>query len=188
VIRLRKSATLSIALCALSAIAFSIGVAFGAASSYTSVASGSRTVEIQANSATLFNQTLSVASGNNTVLATNSGPTIFTDHKTTPSSGNIQIRVINASTSLGMADIYVVTPGVDISTVNPTFSGLAYQSASSYATVAAGSYQIEFAQAGSKNVLINNNAISFSAGQIRTVVALDNPSGGFTTAVLSDLN
>jgi len=163
------------------------GVAFGAASSYASVGSGSHTLEIQANGATLFNP-VSVASGNNTVLATNSGPTIFTDNKTTPSSGNIQVRVINASTSLGTADVYVVAPGIDISTVNPTFSALAYQSASSYATVAAGSYQIEFAQAGSKNVLINSNAISFSAGQIRTVVALDNPSGGFTTAVLSDLN
>jgi len=164
------------------------GVAFGAASSYASVGSGSHTLEIQANGATLFNQTVNVASGNNTVLATNSGPTIFTDNKTTPTSGNIQIRVINASTSLGTADVYVVAPGIDISTVNPTFSALAYQSASSYATVAAGSYQIEFAQAGSKNVLINSNAISFTAGQIRTVVALDNPSGGFTTAVLSDLN
>jgi hypothetical protein len=164
------------------------GVAFGAASSYASVGSGSHTLEIQANSATLFNQTISVASGNNTVLATNSGPTIFTDNKTTPSSGNIQIRAINASTSVGTADVYVIAPGIDISTVNPTFSALAYQSASGYATVAAGSYQIEFAQAGSKNVLINSNAISFTAGQIRTVVALDNPSGGFTTAVLSDLN
>ena len=219
-IRLRKSATLTIALCALSAIAFTIGcgssstqvrlvnamdgqtsinmvvdnstlatgVAFGAASSYSSVGSGSHTLEIQANSATLFNQTVNIASGNNTVLATNSGPTIFTDNKTTPSSGNIQIRVINASTSLGTADVYVVAPGIDISTVNPTFSSLAYQSASSYATVSAGSYQIEFAQAGSKNVLINSNAISFSSGQIRTVLALDNPSGGFTIAVLSDLN
>jgi hypothetical protein len=164
------------------------GVAFGAASSYASTSSGSHTIQIQANSATLFNQTLSLSSGNNTVLATNSGPTVFTDNKTTPSSGNIQIRVINASTSLGTADVYVVAPGIDISTVNPTFSALAYQSASSYATVAAGSYQVEFAQAGSKNVLINSNAISFSAGQIRTAVALDSPSGGFTTAVLSDLN
>lgn len=164
------------------------GVAFGAASSYASVGSGSHTVEIQANSATLFNQTLSVPSGNNTVLATNSGPTIFTDNKTTPSSGDIQIRAINASTSLGTTDVYVVAPGVDISTVNPTFSALAYQSASSYATVAAGSYQVEFTQAGSKNILINSNAVSFSAGQIRTIVALDNPTGGFTTAVLSDLN
>jgi len=220
VIRLWKQAPLSIALSALSAIAFTTGcgssstkvrlvnamdgqtsinmvvdnstlatgVAFGAASGYASVGSGSHTLEIQANGATLFNQTVSVASGNNTVLATNSGPTIFTDNKTTPSSGNIQIRAINASTSLGTADVYVVAPGIDISTVNPTFSALAYQSVSSYATVAAGSYQIEFAQAGSKNVLINSNAISFSAGQIRTVVALDNPSGGFTTAVLSDLN
>jgi hypothetical protein len=164
------------------------GVAFGAASSYAFVGSGSHTLEIQANSATLFNQTDSFSSGNNTVLATNSGPTIFTDNKTMPSSGNIQIRGINASTSLGTADVYVVAPGIDISTVNPTFSALAYQSASSYTTVAGGSYQIEFAQAGSKNVLINSNAISFSAGQIRTILALDNPSGGFTTAVLSDLN
>ncbi|MGH9516821.1 MAG: DUF4397 domain-containing protein [Terriglobales bacterium] len=213
----RKPALPSIALSALSAIAFTTGcgssstqvrllnamdgqtsinlvvgnstlatgVAFGAASSYTSVGSGSQTIEIQANSATLFNQTVSIASGHNTVLATNSGPTVFTDNKTTPSSGNIQIRAINASTSLGTADVYVIAPGIDISTVNPTFSALAYQSASSYATVAAGSYQIEFAQAGSKNELINSNAVSFSAGQIRTVVALDNPSGGFTTAVLS---
>jgi uncharacterized protein DUF4397 len=168
--------------------ALATGVAFGAASSYASTGSGSHTIEIQANSATLFNQTVSFSSGNNTVLATNSGPTIFADNKTTPSSGNIQIRVINASASLGTADVYVVAPGVDISTVNPTFSALAYQSASSYSTLAAGSYQVEFAQAGSKNVLINTSAMSFSSGQIRTLVALDNPSGGFTTAVLSDLN
>jgi hypothetical protein len=115
-------------------------------------------------------------------------PTIFADNKTTPSSGNIQIRAINASTSLGTADVYAIAPGVDISTVNPTFSALAYQSASSYATLAAGSYQLEFTQAGSKNVLTNSNAISFAAGQIRTIIALDNPSGGFTTAILSDLN
>ena len=164
------------------------GVAFGATSSYASVGSGSHTVQIQANGATLFNQTLSLNSGNSTVLATNSGPTVFADSKTTPSSGNIQIRAINASTALGTTDVYVIAPGTDISTVNPTFSALAYQSASTYATVAAGSYQVEFAQAGSKNILINSNAISFSAGQIRTIVALDNPSGGFTVAVLSDLN
>ncbi|HEX3739154.1 MAG TPA: DUF4397 domain-containing protein [Terriglobales bacterium] len=219
-IRLRKAAPLSIALCALSAIAFTTGcgssstqarllnamdgqttidmlvdnnslasgVAFGAASSYASVGSGSHTVEIQANGATLFSQTASVNSGNNTVLAANSGITIFTDNKSTPSSGNIQIRTINASTSLGTTDVYVIAPGTDISTVNPTFSALAYQGASGYATLPAGSYQVEFAQAGSKNVLINSNAVSFSASQIRTIVALDNPSGGYTTAVLSDLN
>ena len=113
------------------------GVAFGAASSYASVGSGSHTLQIQANSATLFNQTVSISSGNNTVLATNSGPTVFADNKTTPSSGNIQIRVINASTSLGTTDVYVVASGADISTVNPTFAGLAFQSASGYATLAA---------------------------------------------------
>ena len=219
-IRLRKPASLSISLFALSTILFATGcgssstkvrllnamdgqtsinmlvgsstvatgVAFGAASSYASVGSGSHTIQIQANAATLFNQTLSLNSGNDTVLATNSGPTVFADNRTTPSSGNIQIRAINASTALGTTDVYVVAPGSDISTVNPNFSSLAYQSASGYATLAAGSYQVEFAPASSKIFLINSNALSFSAGQIRTVVALDNPSGGYTIAVLSDLN
>lgn len=165
------------------------GVGFGTASAYSSVGSGSQSVQIQASNTTLLNQTLSLSGGNNnTVLATDAGLTVFTDNKSTPASGDIQIRVINASNSLGTTDVYVITPGTDISTMNATVSSLTYQSASNYQTVSAGSYQVEFTQTGSKNVILTTTASSFSAGQIRTVVALDSPSGGFTTAVLSDLN
>ncbi len=165
------------------------GVAFGTASSYGSVSSGSHTLEIQAANAPLFNQSITLSGdSNNTVLATDAGPTVLSDNKSTPSSGDIQIRAVNASTALGNTDVYIVAPGTDISTVNATISALAFRTASGYQTVAAGSYVVEFTQTGSKVVVFSTSALSFSAGQIRTVVALDNPSGGFSTAVLSDLN
>ncbi|HEY7351836.1 MAG TPA: DUF4397 domain-containing protein [Terriglobales bacterium] len=165
------------------------GVTFGAASAYTSTSSGSPTLEVQASGgSTLLNQSITLKSGsNNTILATDAGATVLADNKTMPSSGNIQIRVVNASNALGTADVYVITPGSDISAMNPTVAGLAFRSASSYQTVAAGSYEVVFTQSGSKNAIISSNALSFGAGQIRTVASLDG-NGIFSIAVLSDLN
>lgn len=163
------------------------GTGYGAASGYSPVSSGSQQVQIQAGGVTLFNTSLTLNSGNNTVLATDSGTTVFSDNKSTPSSGNIQIRVINAANAMGTVDVYIVSPGTDISTVNATATNIGFQAASTYQTLAAGSYQVEFTQAGTKNVILNSNALSFSAGQIRTVVSLDG-TGVFSTAVLSDLN
>ncbi len=169
--------------------ALASGVAFGTASSYASTTSGSHTLEIQAAGATLFNQSITLNGGsNNTVLATNAGPTVLADNKSAPSSGDIQIRVVNASTAMGNTDVYIVTPGTDISTVSPFISALAFRAASDYQTLAAGSYVVEFTLTGSKSVVLSTSALSFSAGQIRTAVALDGATGGFTTAVLSDLN
>jgi hypothetical protein len=164
------------------------GVAYGTASGYASAASGSQQVQIQiGGNQTLLNQTLNISGGNNnTILATGSGLTVFTDNKSTPPSGDVQIRAINASNSIQpSADVYIVPAGTDLSTVNPTAT-LTFQAASQYVSVAAGSYQIEFAQTGSKLPIINSGALSLSAGQIRTVVSLD--GNGFATAVLSDLD
>jgi Domain of unknown function (DUF4397) len=162
------------------------GIGYGAASGYASASSGSQAVQVKQGSNTLLNLTLTLSGGNNnTILATLSGATVFTDNKSTPSSGDIEIRAINASSTLGTADVYIVAPNTDISTVNPTAT-LTFQTASSYKTLAAGTYQIEFTQSGSKIPIINSGSLSFSAGQIRTVVSLD--GNGFSTSVLSDLN
>jgi len=164
------------------------GVGFGSASAYASSSAGSHSLELQSAGTTLLNLSVSLNGGNNnTILATNSGATVFQDNKSAPSSGNFEIRVINAAQSLGTVDVYVVAPGTDISTVNPSATALAFQSASGYLTLAAGSFVVEFAQAGSKNVILATNPSSFSSGQVRTVVSLDG-NGVFTTAVLSDLN
>jgi hypothetical protein len=162
------------------------GVGYGTASGYASASSGSQQVQIQTGGVTLLNVSATINGGNNTILATDSGLTVFTDNKSTPSSGNIQIRAINASTSLQSVDVYIVPAGTDISTVSPDAT-LNFQAASQYLTKPAGSYQIEFTPSGSKLVSINSGALSFSAGQIRTVVSLDG-NGVDSTAILSDLN
>ena len=167
------------------------GVIYGAGSGYASVSSGSPNLQIENTGTTnvLVNQTISLPSkSDNTILTTGSGTVVLSDDNTAPSSGNIKIRVINASPTLGTADVYVVPSGTGITPGSPTFAGLAYQAASGYQSLAAGSYEVIFTQQGQASAVIDSNPLSFSGGQIRSVVGLDGQSGGFTTAVLSDLN
>jgi Domain of unknown function (DUF4397) len=171
------------------------GVAYGTASSYASVSSGSPNLQIEASGTTnaLVNQTITVNSGSdNTVLATNSSSSVsavvLTDNNAAPASGQIEIRVVNASATLGTADIYILAPGTSISGVNPTVSSLAFGSATGYQPLTAGSYEVFFAPAGQKFVSIDSGSQSFTTGQIRTIVGLDGQNGGFTSAVIADLN
>lgn len=164
---------------------------YGSATGYVSVTSGSRHLQIETSGTTniLFDETITITSGtDSTILVTNSGTTELSDNNATPVSGDVSIRAINASPTIGTADVYIVAPNTDISTVDPTASGVGFSSTASYDTVAAGSYQVIFTQAGSKSPVISSSPLSFSAGQVRSVVGLDGQNGGFTTAVLSDLN
>ena len=165
------------------------GVTYGSASAYTSVSSGSPNLEIEDTGTTnvLVNQTINLSSkSTSTILDTSSGIAVFADNNTAPTSGNIEIRVINASPTLGNADVYIVPSGTGISG-SPTFASLGYGSASGYQSLAAGSYQVIFTFAGNPSPVISSNPQTFSAGQIRSIVGLDG-QGGFTTAVLADLN
>jgi len=166
------------------------GIAYGTASGYVKAGRGSHNliVENTGSSSPLINQTGSFSSGDTTVVATNSSAMVLTDDNSAPSAGNIKIRVINASPSLGSADVYIVASGNSIAGLSPTFSNLGYQSTSGYQTLAAGSYQVIFTPVGQQFAELTSNAQSFSATQIRTLATLDNQGGGFTTSVLSDLN
>lgn len=167
------------------------GVTYGGASGYTATSSNSTSLQIEAtgNSNALLNQGVNLQSGAySTVLATNTSAIVLSDDHSAPASGAIEIRVVNASPTLGAADVYIVTPGTDISTVSPAVSSLTYQSSSGYIPMNVGSYEVIFTQAGQKFAFIDSNSLSFSAGQIRTVVGLNGQNGGFTTSVLSDLN
>ena len=166
-------------------------VTYGSASGYTSVSSGSRHLQVEASGTTnvFTDQTITLSSGSSSsVLATNAGSIVLTDNNATPSSGNISLRVINASSSLGTTDIYVVAPGTNLAGVSPTFSGITFPAATAYTTVAAGSYQIIFTLPGQKVGVITSSSLSFSSGQVRTIVGLAGQTGGFTISVLSDLN
>ena len=169
-------------------------IAYGSASSYASVNAGSRHLQLEptgSNSA-FSDVTITLKGSTDTSIVAASGPSsgefTLTDNNTAPSSGNISLRVINASPFLGTCDVYIVTAGTSINAQTPTFTSVANASASGYSTVAAGTYQVFFTLPGSKTIVVSTASLSFTSGQIRTIMALDGPSGGVTTSVLSDLN
>lgn len=169
-------------------------VNYGTASSYFSVGSGSHNLQIEPSGITtpIINSTITLSSGNNTIIAANFTASVTTitlaDNKTAPATGDIQLRVVNAAPSLGPGDVYIVAPGTNLTTVSPTIPSLALQSASTYQQIAAGSYEVFFTLPGQKFAYIDSGALTLTAGQNRTLVGLNSQTGGFTTAVLADLN
>ena len=166
-------------------------IAYGSGSAYVSANSGSRHLQVETTGTTsiVADLTTSLGSGSySTALSTSSGTSVVTDDHTAPSSGNVKIRAINASSILGTADIYIITAGGDISSMNPTYASVPFPSATAYSTLAAGSYQVIFTLPGQKFAVISSSGQSFASGQIRTVVGMDGQGGGYTTSVLADLN
>jgi len=169
-------------------------VTYATASAYQGVSSGSRHLQVEPTGSTtpVIDETISLNSGTYTLLATgfinDVVPVLLTDDNSAPSSGDVKVRIVNAAPGLGSADVYFVAPGTDLSTTSPTIASLAVNSASAYQSVAAGNYEVFFTLPGQKFVYIDSGSLNLSASQIRTVMGLNSPTGGFTSAVLSDAN
>ena len=165
-------------------------IAYGTSDGYHSIASGSRHIQIEPSgtSSPLIDQNISFSSGSSTtIIAANFSSSIttlvLTDDNSAPPSGDIKLRIVNAAPSIGPADVYIVSPGTDVSGTSPTLTNLAFGSASSYQTLSATNYEIMFTPTGQKFILIDSGSESFSSGQVRTFVGLN---GQFT--LLQDLN
>jgi hypothetical protein len=171
------------------------GIAYGNNSDYLSVDSGSRHLQVEATGTTtiLLDQNLSLNSGTETTyLATNVAASIssvvLSDNTTAPASGNVNVRVMNAAPALGPVDVYIVAPGTDLIASTPIIRSMAFDAATDYQLLSAGSYEVVFTVPNSTFALVDTGALNFSSGQNRTVLALDGASGGFTATLLSDLN
>lgn len=168
------------------------GIGYGAASSYVSVSSGSRHIQAEVSGSTNMVLDLTQSLGSNsysTALAAPTGSIVLTDNHSTPSSGNFSIRVVNASANLSMADVYVLGSGATVFTTNPTYSGLTIQSTPTYMALPAGTYQIVFTIHNSQTQVTSTSSLTFTSGQVRTVLLLDGFGvGGETTSVIADLN
>jgi hypothetical protein len=169
-------------------------VTYATASAYQGVSSGSRHLQVEPTGSTtpIIDETISLNSGNYSLLATgfvnDVVPVLLTDDNSAPSSGDVKVRIVNVAPGLGSADVYLVAPGTDLSTTSPTIASLAVNSASAYQSVAAGNYEVFFTLPGQKFVYIDSGSLNLSASQIRTIMGLNSPTGGFTSAVLSDAN
>lgn len=170
-------------------------LAYTNSTAYQAVKSGSRHIQVLtvSNSTSVFDQTISMTtSANETLLLT--GPVakmqslLLTDGatNTTITTGKGKVRVVNASQTMGPADIYIVNAGTSLAGATPVSSGLVFDKATDYALETIGNYQMFITQPGTTNVFLNTGPLALTQSQFQTVVALDAVGGGFNFVVLTD--
>lgn len=166
------------------------GVTYGSNAAYQSISSGSRKIEVRNAGTTtdLINTTVSVSGDTTFIAETVAGVdqgAPYTDDNSAPPSGDIKLRFINASQSSGSVDIYVVKTGTPISGLSPTVPNLTQpQSGFPQNPLAAGTYDIKITKGGTQGVFAQALNQTFADGQIRTVIILDSPQGGFPLSLL----
>jgi hypothetical protein len=65
---------------------------------------------------------------------------------------------------------------------------MAFETASGYESLEAGTYRVWFTAPGQKFVFIDSGPISLVAGAVRTLVGLNDSSGTYSSTVLADVN
>lgn len=171
---------------------FTTGLTFGNATAFAGVASGSDLVEFRNTGTTtdIISQTVSltggtsysfVAMGDTNALTGQVSGALFTDTTTAASSGNFQLRFINADTQLNALDIYVVPStgncGSYLYGVSADVSGLGFGSGSGYKTYSAGSFSLCFTQHGTKTANYYGGVTSYASGAVETII-IEDTSGG----------
>ncbi len=175
----------------------STNLLYGNASSYASVKSGSRQVQIvPANSTSkpLLSQAVSLAdSANETLILTGPvsqlKPLVLNDGTTTGTTSSNNIRVVNISLTMGPADVYIVPAGTNLSGAMPAAKGLDFDQNTDYVGTGStsGSFIIYMTAPGTpQNVYLSTGSLNLSATQKQTVIVMDAAHGGFTFILLTD--
>jgi hypothetical protein len=169
------------------------GLAYINATGYISLHSGSRHVQVvpvNGGSSILDTSVNIVSSGNQTLILTGSPASthslLLTDGGTTATSGDGNVRVVNASSNAGTADVYIVPAGNSIAGIPPTVANLVFNTSTGYQLVPVGAYEVIMTTPGTKNALLDTGSINLAASANQTVVALDGTSGGVTFTQLTD--
>jgi hypothetical protein len=174
-------------------VTVAFNLAYGNDTGYLTVNSGSRHVQVVpvSGGAPIFDQMPSfTASSVQTVLLTGPAASIHAvmldDTSPTIVIGSAFVRVINASATMGAADVYIVPAGTSIVGVMPVTAGMTFDQSTGYQSTLAGNYQVFMTRPGTTNALLSTGPIALTQSQNQTVVALDGVSGGFTYVRLTD--
>ncbi|CAI8160727.1 MAG: Uncharacterised protein [Pseudidiomarina mangrovi] len=92
-----------------------------------------------------------------------------------------QVQIVHASAAAGPVDIYV-TATADISTADPVFSNIPFDTtalaSTGYVQLAEGEYVVTVTPTGSKDAAIGPVTVNLAAGNIYTAIAVDADGGG----------
>jgi hypothetical protein len=156
-------------------------------SNYAFLGPGTATVDVDTNSPHAVVQQLSgdfTAGAQHSIYITDQGTTytatLLTDQSAAAPGGDVSFRFLQQANSTGAVDIYLVPSGSTLAATKPILSALAAGSVSSYLDVAANTYEIAVAPAGTTITTTSTNtnvytstATAFASGQVSTILIVD---------------
>jgi hypothetical protein len=113
-------------------------------------------------------------------------PLVLTDANTTSTAGDGYARVLNISTTMGPADVYLIPAGSSLTGAKPAATGLAFGDNTAYQLMTAGNYQVFMTAPGTVNTYLSTGFLNIVASHNQTVVIRDNVPSGFTFELLED--
>lgn len=166
---------------------------YGNATIYLQLKPGSHHLQVVpvSGASPIFDQTMSFTSSTNQTLlltgpATSIQPLLLSDTGPTIVVNDAYVRVVNASATMGAADVYIVPAGSSIVGVQPVAAGLGFDQSTGYQLTVAGNYEVFMTTPGTSSALLSTGPISLTSAENQTVVTLDGTSGGFQYSVLND--
>ena len=160
-------------------------VAYGAVSDYIPLAEGTYVVSMVPSDAAddaepIVQQSVDVAAGGPVTVAAYGRndalqTTVFQDDLSAPAEGQARVRVVQAST---------VEPRVDVDTAQGRSIAreVPTGSATGYASVAAGAWDLELTGADT----VSSSAVDLPAGSVSTLFVLDTAAGALTAQAITD--
>lgn len=176
---------------------------FNTSTAYITEASGSEEIEFRNTGTTtdLINTTVSLTGASNYTfiamgIANQPTGVLFTDQMTAATSGNINLRIINASAYVSAIDVFFIPStstgncydSTYLNSVAADISGLGFGSASSYKTFAAGSYGLCVMPHGTKTAYLATGTTAYASGTVQTIVIEDNGGIVLVPQTLIDVN
>jgi hypothetical protein len=163
---------------------------------YAAVLAGDRSLLLKLTSDTsttigVFNITIT-AGQDRTVYALGAGAISASTVDTNPlaAATETRFRIVNMSTNLGAADVFVTAAGADLTGATPSAANLGVQAASAYFSLPPAAYQVRFVAAGtppaSRNasVLLTLATTTYVGGTGRTILAADGVPPTLRRAIL----
>lgn len=164
-----------------------------ATATYSAVLTGTRTLVLKRTADTnttvgTFTLTISESQDRTVYAIGGAGGSAITSFQTVddnalPTAPNAKLRVVHLSPAAGAIDIFITAPNADLAAATPTFANTANQTATTYLTPAAGTYQFRAVPAGTPpanraGAVLINTSVTLAANTIRTIVTADRSIGG----------
>jgi hypothetical protein len=117
--------------------------------------------------------------------------TLLMDQSVSAPAGDVSLRFITDTPVAGALDVYLVPSGGLIADATPVEASLTSGSVTAYVNVPAGTYDLVATAAGGTVAKLDDAGLTFSSGQVRTLVFTDQPytkPAAVNVAVGDDLN